>query len=73
MPDADPLKTSRTLLVRRRVSARTWDAFRLTALEGLSGQAAVGRLDMKVARVYGARSEVKEMIREEIRKMEGLE
>ena len=59
--------------VKRRVSARTWDAFRLTALEGLSGSAAAGRLEMKVARVYGARSEVKEMIREEVRKLEGLE
>jgi len=59
--------------VRRRVSERTWDAFRLTALEGLSGSAAAGRLEMKVARVYGAKSEVKEMIREEVRKLEGLE
>ena len=59
--------------VRRRVSARTWDAFRLTALEGLSGAAAAGRLEMQIARVYGARSEVKEMIREEVRKLEGLE
>jgi RNA polymerase sigma-70 factor (ECF subfamily) len=59
--------------IRRRVSARTWDAFLLTALEGLSGSAAAGQLEMKVARVYGARSEVKEMIREEVRKLEGLE
>jgi RNA polymerase sigma-70 factor (ECF subfamily) len=59
--------------VRRRVSEWTWDAFRLTALEGLSGSAAAGRLEMKVARVYGAKSEVKEMIREETRKLEGLE
>ena len=59
--------------VRRRVSERTWDAFRLTALEGLSGSAAAGRLEMKVARVYGAKSEVKEMIREEVRKLEALE
>ena len=59
--------------VRQRVAARTWDAFRLTALEGLSGSAAAGRLEMKVVRVYGARSEVKEMIREEVRRLEGLE
>jgi RNA polymerase sigma-70 factor (ECF subfamily) len=58
--------------VQRRVSARTWDAFRLTALEGWSGKAAAGRLEMKIARVYGARSEVKEMIREEVRRLEGL-
>jgi RNA polymerase sigma-70 factor (ECF subfamily) len=59
--------------VRRRVSDRTWDAFRLTALEGLSASATAGRLEMKVARVYGAKSEVKEMIREEVLKLEGLE
>jgi RNA polymerase sigma factor (sigma-70 family) len=59
--------------VRRRVSERTWHAFQLTALEGLSGSAAAGRLEMKVARVYGAKSAVKEMIREEVRKLEGLE
>jgi RNA polymerase sigma-70 factor (ECF subfamily) len=39
--------------VRRRVSARTWDAFRLTTLEGWSGAAAAGRLEMKVTRVTG--------------------
>ena len=59
--------------VRQRVSERTWDAFRLTALEGLSGAAAAERLEMKIARVYGAKSEVKGMIREEVRKLEGLE
>jgi RNA polymerase sigma factor (sigma-70 family) len=59
--------------VKGRVSARTWDAFRLTVLEGLSGSTAAGRLEMKIARVYGAKSEVKEMIREEVRKLEGLE
>jgi RNA polymerase sigma-70 factor (ECF subfamily) len=42
--------------VRQRVSARMWDAFRLTALEGLSGSAAAGRLELKVARVYGPRA-----------------
>jgi RNA polymerase sigma-70 factor (ECF subfamily) len=59
--------------VRQRVSERTWDAFRLTALEQWTGKAAAERLEIKVARVYGARSAVKEMIREEVRKLEGLE
>jgi RNA polymerase sigma-70 factor (ECF subfamily) len=59
--------------VRRRVSARTWDAFRLTALEGWSGKVAAERLEMKIARVYGARSAVKEMIREEVCELEGLQ
>jgi RNA polymerase sigma factor (sigma-70 family) len=60
-------------LVRSRVAARTWDAFRLTALEGCSGAAAAAQLEMKVARVYVAKSEVKEMIRREVRKLEGTE
>jgi RNA polymerase sigma-70 factor (ECF subfamily) len=59
--------------VRQRVSARTWEAFRLTALEGLSGAAAAQRLAMKIARVYGAKSAVKEMIREEVCSLEGLQ
>jgi hypothetical protein len=42
-------------------------------LEGCSGEAAAGRLEMKIAWVYGARSEVKKVIREEVRKLEGLE
>ena len=61
------------VLVRPRVAPRTWDAFRLTALEGCSGAAAAVQLEMKVARVYVAKSEVKEMIRREILKLEGAE
>jgi RNA polymerase sigma factor (sigma-70 family) len=59
--------------VRPRVEPRTWDAFRLTALEGCSGAAAAAELEMKVARVYVAKSEVKAMIRREVRKLEGTE
>ena len=58
--------------VWQRVSRR-WGAFRLTALEGCSGAVAAGRLEMKIARVYGARSDVKKMIREEVHNLEGLE
>ena len=55
--------------VRTRVEPRTWDAFRLTALEGCSGATAAARLEMNITRVYTAKSEVKRMIREEIRKL----
>ncbi len=44
--------------VRPRVAPKTWDAFRLTALEGCSGATAAARLGMKITRVYGAKSEV---------------
>jgi RNA polymerase sigma-70 factor (ECF subfamily) len=57
--------------VRLRVQARTWEAFRLTALEGLSGAEAAARLDMKVAHVFVAKSEVREKVQEELRKLEG--
>jgi RNA polymerase sigma factor (sigma-70 family) len=57
------------VLVQPRVAARTWDAFRLTALEGLSGATAAARLQMNITRVYTAKSQVKTMIREQIRKL----
>jgi RNA polymerase sigma-70 factor (ECF subfamily) len=59
--------------VRPRVAPRTWDAFRLTALEGCSGAEVAAQLQMKVARVYVAKNEIKMMIREEVRRLEGTE
>jgi RNA polymerase sigma-70 factor (ECF subfamily) len=59
--------------VRPRVAPRTWDAFRLTAIEGCSGAAVAAQLQMKVARVYVAKNEIKMMIREEVRRLEGTE
>jgi RNA polymerase sigma factor (sigma-70 family) len=58
------------MLVRPRVAPRTWDAFHLTAIEGLSGASAAGRLGIKVSHVFVAKSEVKMMIRDEIRRLE---
>jgi RNA polymerase sigma-70 factor (ECF subfamily) len=57
--------------VRLRIQARTWEAFRLTALEGLSGAAAAEQLQMKVAAVFVAKREVKKKLAEEIRRLEG--
>jgi RNA polymerase sigma-70 factor (ECF subfamily) len=56
--------------VRLRVEKRTWDAFHLLAVENLSGAEVAQRLQMKVATVYVARSKVKKMIQEEIRKLD---
>ena len=56
--------------VRLRVRPRTWDAFRLTALEGLSGAEVARRLGMKVAHVFVAKSEVRKMLADEIRRLE---
>jgi RNA polymerase sigma-70 factor (ECF subfamily) len=42
--------------VRRRVEPHTWEAFRLTAVEGTSGAEAAARLGLKVATVFKAKS-----------------
>jgi RNA polymerase sigma factor (sigma-70 family) len=54
---------------RTRVPARQWEAFRLTALEGLSGAAAGARLGMPVATVYTAKSKTQKLVREEVRRL----
>lgn len=56
--------------VRCRVAPKTWDAFRLTALDGVSGAEAAARLGMQVAAVFVAKSNVKKMIREEIDRLD---
>jgi RNA polymerase sigma-70 factor (ECF subfamily) len=56
--------------VSQRVEPHTWEAFRLTALEGLAGAEAAARLGMKVATVYKAKSKVQKMLREEIARLE---
>jgi RNA polymerase sigma-70 factor (ECF subfamily) len=53
-----------TARVRARVEERTWDAYRMTALEGLSGVQAGARLGMQVGTVYKARSKVQAMLQE---------
>jgi len=58
--------------VRLRVAPRTWEAFRLLALENLAGIQVAAQLQMKVATVFVARSKVQKMIREEIGKLERI-
>lgn len=57
--------------VRLRVAPQTWEAFRLTALEGLSGAEAAERIPMQVAQVFVARRRVQKMLREEVARLEG--
>ena len=59
--------------VEKRVKPATWDAFRLTALEGLSGREAGQRLQMPVAHVFVAKNRVQKLLQEEIRIMKGNE
>jgi RNA polymerase sigma factor (sigma-70 family) len=52
---------------RARVEPQTWDAFRLTAYEGCSGDDVAARLGMTRATVFKAKSRVLEFLREEIK------
>jgi RNA polymerase sigma-70 factor (ECF subfamily) len=60
-----------TASVRERVEPRTWEAFRLTAVEQVSAADAAAKLNMKIATVYVARSKVQKMIRAEVQRLEG--
>lgn len=52
--------------VMARVKPHTWEAFRLCAVEGVSGDDAAARLGMNPGAVYVAVSKVRKMLREEI-------
>jgi RNA polymerase sigma-70 factor (ECF subfamily) len=57
--------------VRPRVEPLTWEAFRLTALEGLSGAKASAQLGMAVTSVYKAKSNVMKLLEAEVHCLEG--
>jgi RNA polymerase sigma factor (sigma-70 family) len=56
--------------VRLRVQQHTWEAFRLTAVEGKSGAEVAALLGIQVATVFVARSKVQKMLQDEVRKLE---
>jgi RNA polymerase sigma factor (sigma-70 family) len=56
--------------VRLRVAPRTWEAFRLVALEDRLVAEVAAAVQMQVAMVYVAKSKVQKMLQEEIRKLE---
>jgi RNA polymerase sigma factor (sigma-70 family) len=58
------------LRVRLRVAPQTWQAFVLTALDGLSGADAAPRIPMQVAQVFVAKRRVQKMLQEEVAKLE---
>jgi RNA polymerase sigma-70 factor (ECF subfamily) len=55
------------------VAPSSWDAFRLTALEGRSGAEAASELGMQVTAVFKARSRVQKLLQDEVRKLDGGE
>jgi RNA polymerase sigma-70 factor (ECF subfamily) len=57
--------------VRPRVLPQTWDAFRLTALDGLGGAEVAARLGMPVTSVYKAKSNVQKLLEAEVLVLEG--
>jgi hypothetical protein len=52
------------------VAPHNWEAFRLTALENVPAAEVARRLEMKIARVYAARSHIQQRLQEEWRRLE---
>jgi RNA polymerase sigma factor (sigma-70 family) len=52
--------------VRLRVEPATWEAFKASAMDGLSGTETASRLGLNLTTVYKARSRVQAMIRDEL-------
>jgi RNA polymerase sigma-70 factor (ECF subfamily) len=67
--DEDVLRQA-TEAVQARVEFSTWEAYRLQALEGLSGADAAARLGMTVMNVYVARRRVQKMLQLEVERLE---
>ncbi len=59
--------------VRLRLEPKTWEAFRLTAAEGLSGAEAAARLGMSVPAVFKARFKVQKLLQVEVRRLGGAD
>jgi RNA polymerase sigma-70 factor (ECF subfamily) len=70
--DLEILEMAKTQ-VRLRVAPHTWEAFRLTTLEGRPVEEVATAVQMQVAMVYVAKSKVQKMLREEIRKLESAD
>src|SRR5262249_49012384 len=70
--DQELLETA-SARVRLRLEARTWEAFPLTAVEGLSGADTAAQLGMTVPAVFKARCKVQKLLREEVRRLGGAE
>jgi len=57
--------------VQSRVAPQTWEAFRLTALEGVSGTEAAARIPMPVNQVYVSKRRVQLLLQEELARLDG--
>jgi RNA polymerase sigma-70 factor (ECF subfamily) len=59
--------------VQARVQPKTWNAFRLTAFDGLSGAEVAAQLGMPVTSVFKAKSNVQKLLEAEVHYLEGGE
>lgn len=59
--------------VRLRVEPQTWEAFRLQALEGLSGARTAEQLGLKVGLVFVAKGRVQKLIQQELQALDPSE
>jgi RNA polymerase sigma-70 factor (ECF subfamily) len=56
--------------VRLRVEPHNWEAFRLTAWEGVPAEAAAKQLGLRLTAVFKAKSRVLQLLREEVGRLE---
>jgi RNA polymerase sigma-70 factor (ECF subfamily) len=56
--------------VRERIEPHTWEAYRLTALEGRAGADVAAQLKMEVGTVYKAKSKVHAMLQETVARLQ---
>jgi RNA polymerase sigma factor (sigma-70 family) len=57
--------------VEERVKPNTWQAFRLTSIDNLSGAEAAEKLSLPVSSVFVAKHRVLKLLEEEVRKLKG--
>ncbi|MDB4778001.1 RNA polymerase sigma factor [bacterium] len=58
------------LIVRRRVNENTWQAFQMTAINGISAQHVATQLEMAITAVYKAKSRIQRLLKEEIERID---
>jgi RNA polymerase sigma factor (sigma-70 family) len=66
--DLELLDTA-TAAVRQRVTAKSWEAYQLTASEDRSAVTVAATLGMSVGAVYQAKSRIMQMIQDEVRRL----
>ncbi|QGJ72216.1 RNA polymerase subunit sigma [Planctomycetales bacterium 10988] len=57
--------------VQERVNAKRWQAWYMMAVENLPALEVAEKLSMRIATAYTARSQVQELIRQEVQKLDG--